>query len=171
MATLKFSINLLGSVFMSLGYLSRPSRVAASAVVLLTVLGLLTACAKMQWYKDGATGKDFNGDRYTCLRNASQSAPPSTGMGTIDGTLYSYDVNAGNRDQIFNACMEAEGWTLQRTKHSNEEFPSFTPPPAATTPIVPTQLGGNYDDCVKQCHFSSGRLPSEGCETFCRGTQ
>lgn len=86
------------------------------------MLLLLTSCVTapvMAWVKPGANQQSFNKDRYTCMREAASAAQPSAGLATgYNGSLYSYDVNAGTRNDLFNACMESKGWTYQVIQQS-----------------------------------------------------
>lgn len=74
---------------------------------------VLAACANQNvWVKDGASQQEFNSDRYACMHDSSTAAPPAAGLFTYNGNFYPVDVNQGNRNQIFDACMQAKGWYL-----------------------------------------------------------
>ena len=79
----------------------------------------LTACATPQptmiWVNAHPEKHDFKQDRYACLQSSAQATPPATATGTnIFGDYYQYDVNAGTRNQLMEACMNAKDWTLQQ---------------------------------------------------------
>lgn len=76
----------------------------------------LSACAipqpRMIWATTNGKGDAaFATDRFECLKVADASNPPAVGVG-IDplGYAYQYDMNDGNKDQLFGACMNAKGW-------------------------------------------------------------
>jgi hypothetical protein len=75
----------------------------------------LGGCANYVWIKDGATQEEFAHDRYDCLREAQQQeTTTSVGLFGIDDETES-NANAG----LYQACMNARGYTLQRQQTSN----------------------------------------------------
>jgi hypothetical protein len=86
---------------------------------------LLTACAQQKyWTKYGSTSQDFNQDRYSCLQSSSAQAPAATSFVALSGAnpmLLPVDVNQGNRNDLFNACMNSKGWSLESKQSSLTE--------------------------------------------------
>ena len=75
------------------------------------------ACSTTQlyWFKNGATTQDYNQDKYRCMQESTRSqysSSPVTNLYT--GKYMGQTADAGQYvDQgIFNACMEAAGWSL-----------------------------------------------------------
>ena len=104
---------------------------------------LIPGCAQYAWYNPNKGEAEFNQDRYRCLQEASRLYPPQLATRQITGgyqtpsTTNCYDsgsgiqcqttpgyysppvfttedVNEANRQNTFNICMQADGWTLQR---------------------------------------------------------
>jgi hypothetical protein len=96
--------------------------------LLVCIAFTLTACATqpaMIWVNAHPAKHDFKQDRFACLETSAKATPPATATGRdMFGDPYQYDVNAGTRDQLFAACMNAKDWTLQ---------------PAPKTPVQPAQ--------------------------------
>jgi hypothetical protein len=109
---------------------------------LLLVL-VFTGCATYSWYNPSKNQNEFYQDKYICIQQSAQAFPvviqqQSYGIGyttdsiTTCNTLYgqtdcittpgtyqppatiAFDVNEGNRNTAFNACMNAKGWSLQK---------------------------------------------------------
>ena len=94
---------------------------------LFALLGfcLLSGCVQYAWIKPNATAQDLGKDKYTCLQSAAMTAPPVVGVAAnssrtenakrsdANATVYATDLNQNTRDQLFNACMESKGWSLQ----------------------------------------------------------
>lgn len=77
---------------------------------------LLAGCATqttLVWDKRGTTPDDFNKVNYTCEQAASTAAPPAAGR-TFDmfNMPTSYDLNADNREHLYQSCMKANGWQM-----------------------------------------------------------
>jgi hypothetical protein len=95
---------------------------------------LLTSCAPLTWTKRGASTADFNSDKYACEQSsmtATPNTPILTNCNQYTGLCQTQDFNQWNRNQLFNDCMVAKGWSLQRI--DNQAHPSSTPPPRGTT--------------------------------------
>lgn len=94
-------------------------------LVLVSLL-LLAGCARFAWVREGSTPADFGADRYACLQSAMDKAPPVIGvyenkrrMGDrYDAAMGMEDMNSGNRDMLYRACLEARGWRLERVEDS-----------------------------------------------------
>lgn len=93
------------------------------AAVLICALAL-SGCAipqpRMIWAPANGqkfTDAKFKTDRFECLKISDASNPPAVGVG-IDplGYAYNYDMNDGNKDQLFEACMNAKGWQFVPAK-------------------------------------------------------
>ncbi len=106
---------------------------------------VLSACATSTWHHASKGQNEFNQDKYSCIQQSAQTFPVvfqqvSSGTGyttqsqtscttfygqtncrTTPGTYtpppsYNLDINAGNRNNAFDACMSAGGWYLARDK-------------------------------------------------------
>jgi hypothetical protein len=80
----------------------------------LCALVLLTGCARSVWVKPGASQQDFANDRYTCLQQSQQQRSAAQ-VNAYGGAASSGSYT--NAD-LFNACMNAAGWYLQRQSSS-----------------------------------------------------
>ena len=100
--------------------------------------------------KPGATNQDFNTDKYNCMQSAMASAPAAVGNAASwnngggsanagpyggsalwnggGGAARSYDVNAGNRNELMSACLQSKGWTLAMPKQPNQSASPNNPP-------------------------------------------
>jgi hypothetical protein len=73
------------------------------------LFGLLTVIASgpnMVWVKRGSTQQDFNQDKYACMQQSQQPYYDRAGAYSSSG------VNTNMN--LYNSCMEARGWSLQR---------------------------------------------------------
>jgi len=106
---------------------------------------VLAGCATSSWHHRSKGLNEFNQEKYTCIQQSAQSFPVvfqqqaigtgytspaqtncttfygQTNCTTTPGTYrppasYNIDINQGNRNSAFNACMGANGWYLQRDK-------------------------------------------------------
>ncbi len=72
---------------------------------------LLTSCVPpLSWVKPGAGYTDFQQAKYDCLKNSQQRVARARS----DAGGYGYDNKVITNDQIFNSCMGAQGWRLER---------------------------------------------------------
>lgn len=100
-------------------------RISKLAVVVL--IASISGCA---WYHPTKNESQFNQDKYTCLQQSAQAFPTvmqkqtshttcqtysfgQTDCTTTPDTYSSGDVNQSNRDDAFNSCMNANGWSLR----------------------------------------------------------
>lgn len=87
----------------------------------------LSGCAQ-SWFKPGGNAGEFAKDRYDCLQN-SQQAQSSFSFNAVSGGASSGMATNG---PLFNACMNARGYTLQTVNPSgqpNGATASGSPPP------------------------------------------
>ena len=73
---------------------------------------LLTSCGNYTppaWVKPGAGQDEYQQARYKCLQNSQQRVSRSN--------QYSYDNKIITNDELFNACMGAQGWRLTSTNN------------------------------------------------------
>src|SRR5262249_39850451 len=72
----------------------------------------LSACAAQQttWLKPGATNSDFAKDKYSCMQQ-SQQRVTSAFVNQYGGSSSNHEITNTN---LFTACMNAQGWTLQK---------------------------------------------------------
>jgi hypothetical protein len=82
---------------------------------------VLFGCAPMTWTKPGATHDDFTKDRYSCMQQ-SQQRVSSAYVNQYGGSANDSVITNGN---LFGACMNAQGWTLQK-KASTEQLAAQT---------------------------------------------
>jgi hypothetical protein len=78
-------------------------------VVLLALLMLSSCTTERRWFKTGSTRQDFNQDRYRCMQESQQR------VSSAYVNQYGGSSNSGVRTNrnLFNACMEAQGWELR----------------------------------------------------------
>jgi hypothetical protein len=108
---------------------------AVSAIALFMIAG----CSYV-WVKPGGTQGEFSQDRYACMQQAQQRASSTTvnvyggassgtNMPELGGSNFASSMgstiqaagdvglqqaNRTNSQNLFNACMNARGWYLQR---------------------------------------------------------
>lgn len=92
-------------------------------------LVLLSGCAQNLWNKPGASKDDFASDRYECLQRSQQQ----TGTAVFNRFGGASSSGMATNGGIFDACMNARGWTLTRVQNGAGGTP--TPPnnPVADT--------------------------------------
>ena len=84
---------------------------AKQAVALGVSLFILSGCATpTSWNKPGASAQDFNADNYQCMQG-SQHQTSSVYVNPYGGSSSSRQTT---NIPLFNACMNAKGWSLQR---------------------------------------------------------
>ncbi|MGD0021364.1 MAG: tetratricopeptide repeat protein [Smithellaceae bacterium] len=94
-------------------------------IVFISMLGLIMACAsppikekEWSWYKPNFTQEGFAKDKYDCMQQAQQTR--SFGVGGVCNGVFCQPGVAGSRVEtnvdLFNACMEARGWSLVEQK-------------------------------------------------------
>ena len=79
--------------------------------ILFIGLLILSGCATtpMLWYKPGASQDEFSRVRYNCLQQAQQ---PASGA-YVNAYAGSASSRVITNDQLFGACMNANGWSLR----------------------------------------------------------
>lgn len=88
-------------------------------------LSLLVGCAGTNsvWVKPGVMSSDFNQEKYACMQSAQQPYASSiryNSGGIVSPsaiTTASSSSGIATNEQLFNACMNAKGWTLQVTRN------------------------------------------------------
>jgi hypothetical protein len=89
-------------------------------IIFFIMVGLILACAsapktKQVWYKPGWTQEGWAKDKYDCLQQSQQRESSATG-GFCSGYLCvpgRSDSNVVTNWALYNACMEARGWSLR----------------------------------------------------------
>lgn len=85
-------------------------------IAVFSVVFVLTGCQHpMVWDKPGATNESFYKDRYACMQTSSAAAPSAPNLMMLSGAnpmLLPVDMNQGNRNQLFDACMNSKGYQL-----------------------------------------------------------
>lgn len=66
------------------------------------------------WLKPGATPQSFAQDKLTCIQTANATVGGFTAVGTPLMLAVAADSNRQQKQQVFNTCMEAQGWTAQQ---------------------------------------------------------
>jgi hypothetical protein len=104
----------------------------------LALAASLAACAPPNHYfdKPGATNQSFNADKLDCTQIANVTTPGYSVIGSIYMVAAVAQANQRNRQDAFDTCMQARGYTLQIGEQK-----SATPPqpvaPAAPPPSLP----------------------------------
>ena len=99
----------------------------------ILILAFLFGCAGTHsvWVKPGSKDNDFNLDKYACMQNAQQPYASSTGYNSggivspSSMTTSSSSAGIALNEQLFNACMNAKGWSL-RVMQNQSPTPSQT---------------------------------------------
>jgi hypothetical protein len=95
-------------------------------VGLVCLFGLLTIIAsgpepkptpRLKWVKHGATDQDYKKDNYTCLKESQQRFSESSREGRSASSSSTMQTN----DSLWNACMNAHGWSLQEYETEAEK--------------------------------------------------
>jgi hypothetical protein len=83
-------------------------RFIAAVPALLVLFG----CAAQQtvWMKPGSTQEGFNKDRYSCMQQSQQRVSTAF-VSQYGGSSSNHEITNAN---LFNACMNAQGYTLQQ---------------------------------------------------------
>lgn len=92
-------------------------RIIRILVVLVAVVIATGGCAQYAWYKNGATTQDFNQDKYRCAQESTRSGYSSQPVYNFYTGQYLGQSASGGAyvDQgMYNACMQAAGWSLVR---------------------------------------------------------
>lgn len=87
-------------------------------MIVLTLACASTPTTKKVWYKPYFTREEFAKDKYNCLQESQQRKSSAQG-GYYAGNIYipgSSDSSVVTNWNLFNACMEARGWTLKTEK-------------------------------------------------------
>lgn len=114
------------------------------AVLISIVISLLAGCAQMVWNKPNAQQGEFERTRYTCLRQ-SQQYQSGVGMvtpNTLTGGFTVIDTSGMETNtNLFNACMQANGWNLQRLNQEggSSGYQPQTPDQGFTNPVMSSQ--------------------------------
>jgi hypothetical protein len=84
----------------------------------LCIALILAACANPIWVKAGAKDSDLDADRETCEQSVLAAGGDKAGTThcTMNGVCQVDGFGPGYREQLFNKCMEANGWTMQQPK-------------------------------------------------------
>jgi hypothetical protein len=90
--------------------------------IIIVLVCLISACATRrppapakQWYKPNFTQQEWAKDKYECMQQAQQTKAYSTGP-TGGGIFYEpghSESKVVTNWNLYNACMEARGWTLR----------------------------------------------------------
>jgi hypothetical protein len=81
------------------------------AVLLLSAMLAVAGCSQtVAWNKPGASQAEFNNERYRCMQEAQQQSS-SAYVNRYGGVASSGQTT---NEPLFNACMNAKGWYLQK---------------------------------------------------------
>ena len=104
----------------------------AIAIALVAALAFITGCAQRDaaWYKATGTDAEFHQTRFACLERSAVTVPeapapaysPTYGSGSFGSSIGEAARTAQQgsanraverrREQLFAACMQADGWRL-----------------------------------------------------------
>jgi hypothetical protein len=84
---------------------------------MLTVLAVAGCAAPMAWNKPGATQADFNTDKYQCMRSSQQQSSSAY----VNAYYGSASSGQTTNIPLFDACMNARGWSLERQVAGSRE--------------------------------------------------
>jgi predicted lipoprotein len=101
-------------------------------IVFVSMAGLILSCAstpQRKWYKPNFTKQEFARDKYDCMQQSQQSQ--SSAMGAYCVGYYCQPDQAQSSVvtnwDLFNACMEARGWSLVDEMQQQPNPPSNQP--------------------------------------------
>ena len=78
---------------------------------MITALILMTGCAHpLVWSKPGGTQDEFSRDKYACMKQSQQRVSGAY-VDRYSGSSASEVITNQN---LFNACMNAQGWYLAK---------------------------------------------------------
>ena len=91
--------------------------------VLVVLTGCQAAPPLMVWNKSGASASEFNTERYQCMQSSQHQYSSAYVSGSYVpgfGAGYSGSASSGQttNQPLFNACMNAKGWSLQQDNKS-----------------------------------------------------
>lgn len=90
----------------------RPRTGIRIAIGCLVSFSMMACAPKPLWVKPGETQSAFATDRYDCLQNSQAQGSRGFANAYFAGTSSGQYTN----DQLFSACMNAKGWTLESGK-------------------------------------------------------
>jgi hypothetical protein len=134
---------------------------------------LLVACSTTEfyWQKNGATAQDYNQDKYRCIQESTRSqysSSPVTNL--LTGRYMGQMADAGQyvNEQVFNACMQAAGYSLVTQPAPNyvirppEPVPQATQPTPSFTPVCPPSVAAQIDaNEVTWCRVVKGEAQQQ----------
>lgn len=143
-------------------------------IVLNFVICLIFACGhspKMAWYKPDATQSDFAKDKYVCMQESQQRRSVAVG-----GYCYGANCQPGvarsqveTNYELFNACMQARGWTLKEERPEYERQSPDANLSESKSPTIKTkriiQKKVNWDDKIEKPNTEEEWVD---CVKFCR---
>jgi len=123
----------------------------------------LGACSTTQyyWQKNGATTQDYNQDKYRCMQESTRSqysSSPVTNLWT--GQYMGQMADAGQyvNEQVFNACMQAAGYSLVTQQPVTAAAPG-------TITGLPQRIQGCPGRATGKAHYDAqGRFDYRECE-------
>ena len=103
-------------------------------ISLAAAAAVLSGCAAPTWNKPGASQDDFARDRYSCMQESQQRV----GTAAVNQFGGASSNTMQTNGMLFNGCMNARGWQLQRQQQQqvaggsagpvlNNTFPTTNP--------------------------------------------
>ncbi|MCX5846322.1 MAG: DUF1566 domain-containing protein [Deltaproteobacteria bacterium] len=94
-------------------------------VGLVGLFGVLTIIASVEnppkkdyvWVKPNGTGQDYNRDNYACMQESQQRVSEYSREGRSAASSSTVQTN----ETLYNACMNARGWSLQEYKSEEDK--------------------------------------------------
>ena len=89
-----------------------------SLIIIIALSLLLTSCdnSRMAWVKPGSGQNEFASDKYRCLTDSQQRVVESH----TDANFH-YDDKVITNPELFNACMNAQGWRFTRIGNQQQK--------------------------------------------------
>jgi hypothetical protein len=116
-------------MFKTISCLCKKGISVKNIVIVTATIALLslTSCAPLVWDKSGASPADFNTDKFACQQSSMTAAPAitvNTNCTFFTNQCQVQDFNQGNRNSLFNNCMQAHGWSLIRQPKTAQNVPT-----------------------------------------------
>ena len=81
---------------------------------ILLIASFLTGCTSLVWVKPGGSAEDVNRDAAACEREAQRRFPGQEFIPQTNDERERPRDELRNREQFFELCMKAQGYTRQR---------------------------------------------------------
>ena len=136
--------------------------------ILLILFLLLVGCSSNRtpvWNKPNATQDDYARDRYTCLQQSQQVSSsgyiaPNVLLGGYQGFSSS---GVGTNFELFNACMNANGWYMVYKNSENQQSKNNKSEPLPLEQQLENERFNKAGDFCTKSGFRFGTKDFDNC--------